>query len=299
MGNQMKVRRLEGNSWTKRTARIGFPILVEYARKRQTITYSGWDKEIVKRGLGQHVMSVLYGRPAGAIGDACKDYADQTGTKVPPINLLVVNEKLNLPGKGANEYIRRFCKDYLDRNVDPTKLSDRKKRAIIDRAHTEIFDFPSWGDVLRACGLKETKRSRKRSRSKRRHPNPGGWSSGSESNAHKRLKEQVANNPTVVGLKTDDSGIQEFTLWSGDRVDVYFQREAVAVEVKTASAGFDELHRGIFQCVKYKAVLRAQQVHDRIIPVADCLLAVGGVFPKELQEIANVLGVQYYAKLSK
>lgn len=295
----MKVTRLEGSSWTKRTARSGFPILVEYARKRRTITYSEWDEEIVKRGLGQHVMPVQYGKPAGVIGDACNEYADQTGTKVPPINLMVVNATSGLPGEGANQYIRRFCKDYLDRKVDPTKLSDRKKRAIIDRAHTEIFDFPSWGDVLRACGLKETKRSRKRSRSRRRHPNPDGWSSGSESDAHKKLKEQVANNPALVGLKTDDSGIQEFALWSGDKVDVYFQREAVAVEVKTANAGFDELHRGIFQCVKYKAVLQAQQVHDRIIPIADCLLAVGGAFPEELQEIANVLGVRCYARLSK
>ena len=295
----MKVTTLEGHSWTKRTARSGFPILVEYARKRRKITYSEWDEEIVKRGLGQHVMPVQYGKPAGTIGDACKEYADQTGIKVPPINLMVVNAKLGLPGKGANEYIRRFCKDYLDRKVDPTKLSDRKKRAIIDRAHVEIFDFPSWEDVLRACGLKETRRTRRRSRSRRRQPSPGGWNTGPESDAHKRLKQQVADNPALIGLKTDDSGIQEYTLWSGDRVDVYFQREAVAIEVKTASAGFDELHRGIFQCVKYKAVLQAQQVHDREIPIADCLLAVGGVFPKELQEIANVLDVRCYAKLSK
>ena len=243
-------------------------------------------------------MLVQYGKPAGAIGDACKDYADQTGIKVPPINLMVVNAASGLPGKGANGYIRRFCKDYLDRSVDPTKLSDREKRAIIDRAHGEIFDFPSWGDVLRACGLKETRRTRNRSRSRRRHPSPGGWSTGPESKAHKRLKQQIANNPALIGLKTDDSGIQEYTLWSGDRVDVYFQREAVAVEVKTASAEFDELHRGIFQCVKYKAVLQAQQVHDRMIPIADCVLAVGGVFPKELQEIASLLGIRYYAKLS-
>ena len=72
----------------------------------------------------------------------------------------------------------------------------------------------------------------------------------------------------------------------------------MAVEVKTADAGFDELHRGIFQCVKYKAVLRAQQIHDRRIPIADCLLAVGGAFPKQLQELANLFSVQCYAQLS-
>ena len=45
---QLSIR--EGDSWTKRTARSGFPILVEYARNRQEITYSEWAAKIVRRG---------------------------------------------------------------------------------------------------------------------------------------------------------------------------------------------------------------------------------------------------------
>ena len=48
----MKLSVLEGDSWTKRTARSGFPILVEYVRNRREITYGEWDDEIVSRGLG-------------------------------------------------------------------------------------------------------------------------------------------------------------------------------------------------------------------------------------------------------
>ena len=93
----MSVSKLKGETWTKRTARSGFPILVEYVRNRWEITYGEWDAEIVRRGLGHHVMAVQYGYPAGAIGDACQQYADQTGTAAPPINLMVVNKSSRLP----------------------------------------------------------------------------------------------------------------------------------------------------------------------------------------------------------
>ena len=293
----MQLSILEGHSWTKRTARSGFPILVEYVRNRREITYSEWNAEIVRRGIGSHVFVVQYGYPAGTIGDACEAYAAETGVPVPPINLMVVNKKTRVPGPGADNYFRRFCARFLDCDVDPKRLSLRAKRALVDRAQEEIFDFPSWGDVLEACGLTDTEAPR--SKPKRRRPRRSGWRTGPESDEHKRLKKQVADDPALVGLKTDENGAQEHTLWSGDRLDVYFERAAVGVEVKTTDAGFDEIHRGIFQCVKYRAVLRAQQIHDRRIPTADCLLALGGALPEELEEIVSLFGIRCYSELAE
>ena len=292
----MRLSTLEGDSWTKRTARSGFPILVEYTRNRREITYGEWDDEIVSRRLGSHVMAVQYGYPAGTIGDTCEAYSERTGVPVPPINLMVVNASTRVPGSGANSYCRRFCATFLNQTVNPKELSLREQRALIERAQEEIFDFPSWNDVLEACGLAETKTERPKP--KRRRPRRSGWSTGPESEAHKSLKRKVAENPALVGLKSDENGKEEIPLWSGDRVDVLFERAATGVEVKTAEAGFDEIHRGIFQCVKYKAVLRAQQIHDRRIPTAYCVLALGGPLPEELQEIVTLLGVRCYARLA-
>ena len=249
----MQLSILDGNSWTKRTARSGFPILVEYARNRRELTYGEWDAEIVRRGFGSHVLVVQYGHPAGRIGDVCEAYAEETGVPVPAINLMVVNKTTRVPGRGAHSYFRRFCAHFLDRDVDPDQLSIPEQRALIDRAHEEIFNFPSWGDVLEACGLAEIEVPR--SKPKRRRPRRSGWKTGPESDAHKRLKQRVADDPALVGLTTQENGVQEHPLWSGDRVDVYFNRAAVGVEVKTADAGFDEIHRGIFQCVKYTRLL--------------------------------------------
>ena len=80
---------------------------------------------------------------------------------------------------------------------------------------------------------------------------------------------------------------------SGDKVDVYFEKAAVAVEVKTANAQSQEIRRGIFQCIKYRAVLQAeQQVYGPVSPTVDCLLALDGALSKELQDIAKLLNVR-------
>ena len=293
----MRISILDGDSWTKRTARAGFPILVEYARSRQEITYGEWNDEIVRRQLGPNGSPRLYGWPAGSIGDACEDYAAKTGVPVPPINLIVVNKKTRMPGSGANNYFRRYCTYRLGRDVNPERLDPHDKRALINCAKKEIFDFPSWGDVLAACGLAET--TPPRARQKRHRPQQDRWSTGPESDEHKRLKQMIADDPALVDLRSEEKGDQEHPLWSGDRLDVYFKKAAVGVEVKTSNAGFDEIHRGVFQCVKYKAVMQAQQIHNRQIPTADCLLAIGGALPEELQDIVALFDLRCYAQLAQ
>jgi len=293
----MRISKLDGEIWTKRTARIGFPILVEYARERREITYSEWNDEIVRRKLGPNGSPRVYGWPAGSIGDACEDYAKKTGVPVPPINLIVVNKKTRIPGSGSDNYFRRYCANRLGRNVNPRNLNPQEKRALIDIAKEEIFNFLSWGDVLAACGLAETKPPRLER--KRRRPRKVGWSTGPESDEHKWLKQMIANNPTLVDLQSNEQGIQEHPLWSGDRLDVYFKKETVGVEVKASNARFDEIHRGIFQCVKYKAVMQAQQIYDRQIPTADCLLALGGALPGKLQSIVTLFNLRCYSQLAQ
>ena len=75
-------RKLEGDTWTRRAARIGFPILVRHAGERRKITYSEWAEEIEKT-LKSRVNPRNLDKVAGLIGDACKEYADKTGTRTP------------------------------------------------------------------------------------------------------------------------------------------------------------------------------------------------------------------------
>ncbi len=68
-------------------------------------------------------------------------------------------------------------------------------------------------------------------------------------------------NPQWVGLPNSLSpGEVEVSLHSGDSLDVLFfdSNRRIAVEVKGASAPVGEVIRGLFQCVKYEAVLDAE-----------------------------------------
>ena len=291
-------RNLEGETWTKRAARIGFPILVRHAGERRKITYSEWGEEIEK-SLKARVNPRNLDKVAGLIGDVCKGYADRTGTRTPEINLMVVNKTTGIPGKGAGLYIKRFCKESLGRRVDPKELAAKEKRAIVKRAAREIFDFPGWEGVLEAYGLAAAGSGRRKTKAGRRRvrPNRRDWHNGPESDAHKDLKRRIASDPRTVGVKTKETGQEEQWLWSGDEVDVYFKGSAVAVEVKAGNAAPGELHRGVFQCVKYKAVLEAQQISDGEVPMADCRLAIGGRLPDDLRGLCERLGVEYFDEL--
>lgn len=294
---------LDGVNWSAQAARAGFPILVHYVRSgRRGITYGEWDAEIVARKLGKHVFLPQYGRPAGLIGDACAQYARHHGIAVPPINLMVINKRNGLPGHGANQYIQQFCRNTLGKRIDADRLSGVKKRAIIDQAQDEILGFRGWEEVLRSYALAEHPAPGSLPTNiggKRRHPDPDGWHRGPESAQHKALKQRVIDDPSIVGLKKHAKGKSECRLWSGDRLDVYFTDADVAVEVKTSEAGFDELHRGIFQCVKYRAILRAQKIYNRRIPQGDCVLAIGGTLPAGLRETAALFGIAVFENLSR
>lgn len=291
-------RKLEGKKWTKRAARIGFPILVRQAGERRNITYSEWAAEIEKTLKGR-VNPRTLAKVAGLIGDACKAYADKTATRTPEINLMVVNKTTRIPGTGAGLYIKRFCRESLGRRVDPKELAATEKRAIVAKAAKEIFDFADWEGVLAAYGLAAARNGRRRTKARRKsvRPNRKQWHIGPESDAHKGLKRRIASHPRLVGVKRRESGEEEQWLWSGDEVDVYFKGAAVAVEVKAGNATHGELHRGVFQCIKYKAVLEAQQISEGEIPTADCRLATGGRLPDELRRLCKRLGVEYFDEL--
>ena len=192
--------------------------------------------------------------------------------------------------------VKRFCKESLNQRVDAKKLPKEKKRAIIERAAKEIFDFPDWEGLLEAYGLAAAGSGRRKTKAGRKHvrPNRKEWHTGPESDAHKGLKRRIASDPRMVGLKTGETGGEEQWLWSGDEVDVYFGGVAVAVEVKAGNAARGELHRGVFQCIKYKAVLEAQQISEGEVPTGDCRLAIGGRLPDDLRGLCERLGLRYF-----
>ena len=71
---------------------------------------------------------------------------------------MVVNKKERIPGKGSYYYIKHFCRHFLERKFDPEQLDVQQKRAIIEQALKEIYDFKYWDNVLGDYGLSQARR---------------------------------------------------------------------------------------------------------------------------------------------
>ena len=158
----------------------------------------------------------------------------------------------------------------------------------------EVFNFPDWGQVLDTFELPRAVVELPPADEISAH---GGGGEGAE---HKRLKKAVSLNPQWIRLpKSLSPGKVEATLRSGDSLDVLFSdsNRRIAVEVKGASAPVGEVIRGLFQCVKYEAVLDAEA---RVAGSrADCqaVLALGGSFPGGLTPLRHTLGVKVFENL--
>ncbi|MER0202790.1 hypothetical protein C8R26_1525 [Nitrosomonas oligotropha] len=287
---------LQGDTWTKETARAVLPILIWCAKNGRTITYGQLDQEIVNRGLGHHVMAVQYGYPAGAIGSALIETEIKWGEPIPPLNAIVVNAGNGLPGKGVNYYLERYYEP--DMNVDD--MSEDEKRAVVEEIHEDIFAYERWDDILNEYGffpIRDGVMDEAVDADEIEIPNRGGWSSEGESKQHKKVKEFVAANPQVVGLPRNNSqGQTEYLFASGDKADVVFETENgyLGVEVKSIISNDPDLNRGLFQAVKYQALLRSEQKAIRRPPTARAVLVTERSLPVSLQNLADVLGIAVY-----
>lgn len=284
---------LQGETWTRETARIILPLLVWCAKNGRTITYGQLDSEVVNRGLGHHVMVVQYGYPAGAVGSALIETGEEWGEAIPPLNALVVNKKYNLPGDGVNWF--------LDKYYEPEKHTDEmtieEKRAIVEEIHADIFSYEYWDELLEEYEIESFEGAIVFNDEDENISSPAkdGWSSEAESEEHKRLKAHISQNPKLIGLNQNTKkGEIEYLFSSADKADIVFKNnyKYTAVEVKSIKSNDNDLNRGIFQCIKYQALLRAEQKALLIPPTARAVLVTEKRLPTPLQNLANILGIE-------
>jgi len=281
---------LKGDRWTEKTARAILPLLVQLAQRRQTITYGRLDLEIQDRGWGHHVHHAKYGWPAGAVGDAIAEMEQDWGKPIPPINALIVNGTTGLPSKGVDPYVER----YVHEKYRKRKLTATERRSILENiVHPAIFDFDEWEELLRHMSLAPLA-GKRGGKGRTVAPTRGGWSDEHESKYHKALRKYVAENPTVVGLPIGfRKGNLRHVFPSADKPDVMFDdgKTALAVEVKSRTSNEADLERGIYQSVKYKALLVAEQMATKRIPGGRAVLVVEAALPRRLRFLAELLRI--------
>ncbi|WP_333710826.1 hypothetical protein [Malikia spinosa] len=265
-----------GNKLYQERARTALPLLVRQAAAAKPIFYSALAEELGMPNP-RNLNYVL-----GSIGQAMVGLSKKWKTKVPPIQCLVVNKATGLPGEGIGWFL--IAKE------DFGKLPLRRRREIVQAELQHIYAYPHWDEVLQELEINAVDTDFSSEVDKAARAIDGG-----ESASHKRLKEYVANNPHVIGLpKSTPMGTTEYGLPSGDSLDVSFKQKKswVAAEVKSKVSDQADIVRGIFQCVKYQAVLDAVLLSESKPQNANTVLVLESELPEHLRPLCNLLGVE-------
>lgn len=260
----------------QRHAELGrriLPILARQAPTGHPLEYGQLARELDYRSP----LALRY--PLGAIGNSLIGLEREWGRAVPPIQRLVVSKKTGLPGSGFNQFVpdqRAF-----------RRASKQQRKRMLERVLWDIIDFPEWGRVLEHFDLQTAMRPQ------------GNWSrvqrgGGGEGPLHLAMKKAVAAHPEWVSCSRRASAETEADLPSGDSIDVLFDlpKDRLAVEVKTSQASEADIERGLYQCVKYEAVLVAVESTVPTYRGCEAVLALGGELPSSLVALAHTLGVR-------
>jgi len=238
----------------------------------------------------------IYGWPAGKIGHALAMLSDEWGEAVPPANALIVNAVTRLPGHGVDEFVRKFLNSQARRR----RLTDNNPNQLAEEVMQSVWDYPDWDQVASHFGFDNLPPVSVLITSKQDDDPiqlpylPSQLGGQGESEQHRRLKLWAASHPKFFErfgkfLK----GQNEYLLRSGDSLDAYLENNdtCLAIEVKASNVPDSEIFRGIFQCVKYRATLRATQLAAGEPPNAQAVLLITAHPSSEALRLAKRLRV--------
>ncbi len=274
-----QAKDMHGDALYQRRARQALPLLVRQALSRKPIFYEDLANELDMPNP-RNLNYVL-----GSIGTTLENLSHSEDLyEIPHIQSLVINQTRRLPGTGFDGFLASTVKNF-------SKFSLNEKRRYLDAYWQTIYAYPYWHDVLDACGLHPFSDAVSEIVERAKTGRGGGGGEGPE---HRKLKEFVAANPTVIGVATNfQTVLTESSLPSGDKLDVLFDfhDHKVAVEVKSKTSNDTDLARGLFQCVKYHAVMDAERGAKSESYGLEAILVVGKSFPSSLIPLKNSLGI--------
>lgn len=262
----------------KEWARKMIPVLIRWAR-------SSWDKphyySNLSEAVGHHTNQI--GGIMATIQDILDNLSLQKQKTIPTLNGLTRNKKSGLPSDGF---------DYVIENY--SNLSEDSKMGEVNKLNymAHLYD---WDWVLKELQLEPDMIYVPDELDKKKVSLKHGY--GGEGAEHKALKNYVQQNPDKFGIKRVLYSSTEKMLLSADRLDVYFETQSnmhVAVEVKPQTAPEEDVMRGIFQCVKYKAVMDAERVADYGRYENEVILVIGGEMSSSNKQLASDLGIKYF-----
>ena len=254
------------------------PILIRWAK--QNLTSNTYDDLIKELGYDTPFSGI--GRQLGYVDDVFKKLGELTHEEIPTLNALVKSKATNLPSPGFS-YVYTSYED----------MSREERLIFVTGLNNKAIEYEHWDWVLSSLGLNpsivDTKASERIIRSGKL------YGTGGEGENHKRIKEFIYDHPEVVGIKDFKEREKEYILLSGDRLDVFFKLDngsSLAVEVKPSTSPDADILRGLFQCVKYKVIMDAEDKIHAKKNNNSSILVIGGSLSVENQKVRDTLGIK-------
>lgn len=273
-GTASIAKNIFGDELYQGRARAALPLLVRQAIAQEPIIYSHLAAELGMPNA-RNLNYVL-----GSIGTTLQEVAAKTKKFIPPLTAIVVNQQTGLPGEGVSEFIGE---------QDFARLPRKEQRLLVDKLLSEIYIYKGWSELLSQLGLDVCP-----PQNEALLEAAGAMQAGGEGPLHKQCKQLIYSAPELLKLpKRTLQSEMESRLPSGDVVDVLFkyQSEWVAVEVKSRISTEADIVRGLYQCVKYRALIEAYQITIGLAPSGRVILALESEFPQTLLPIKNMLGI--------
>ncbi len=256
------------------------PVLIRWAQSGITTnTYGDLSQEIGRPRTFMYIGEVL-GKVETVLKKLRKNLSQD---KIPSLNALVKKTgKSDLPSDGF---------DFVSKGYENLPID--LKKVVAEAYNQKAIEYKHWDLVLQTLCLQpsivNSEVDEKLIRSGKH------YGSGGEGPQHKALKEYLCSHPESIGIRNVVKRDMEFILLSGDRLDVYFEQKngtRIAVEVKSKTSADDDILRGIYQCVKYKAILDAENKTHGVFSNTRSVLVVEGSLSESNQQVKDSLGIK-------
>jgi hypothetical protein len=266
----------------------GAPPKITYEEMAKYITWT-LNRRRVK--VNRRNVGPIVGRMMDRIWEEVED--------VPPVNMLVINGgKSAAPGKGAGSYAEKW----LGKKAGWYKsLDDSGKQSAVQTVWLDIRRYRHWERIATyfdsAASIRKSLQEEGLNESDGKELRRFGVGPP-ESAEHKRLKQFILDNPTIAGARYRIAHRQvEYRFPTLDEADVYFAGKKCThfVEVKSRVSREPDLLRGLFQCVKYRAIGDAmeragiQGGYDRRVAVT--LVIERTNLPRRIRSLSTIFDV--------
>lgn len=267
--------------------------LITAAHERRSMAYGEAKRRLEQEHGFKTIFSAMMGKPAGALIERLQAVEPD----VPLLNVLLVQQGDGLPGDGAAGFMaERFGYPNLRRANARNECREDWEEAFQEAAE-EVYAYPDWERVYHAAFGKAFKSD---PLAVARHQGKDGTEKdglprgrAGEGPNHKAFRLWVRDHPEALfGRLNVERSETEFDLLSGDRIDVvhFTSDKTIAIEVKSRDSNRLDHQRGVYQCVKYAAVLEAQDARPE--PKIEAWLVTETEIHSDLEATAKRLGVR-------